>query len=154
MRIGYPEMFEVLERKIEQYVNDLNDRDAEMLYRRLPAGKRLRARLILSIAGRTPAAVKTAAIVEMIHAASLLHDDVIDDAYMRRGQPSINAVYGNKTSVMFGDVLYSKAFYELADLDRPVARILPARSYSSAWESGVMCFCRKLSTRTGKPICI
>jgi octaprenyl-diphosphate synthase len=117
-------MFEVLERKIEQYVNDLNDRDAEMLYRRLPAGKRLRARLILSIAGRTPAAVKTAAIVEMIHAASLLHDDVIDDAYMRRGQPSINAVYGNKTSVMFGDVLYSKAFYELADLDRPVARII------------------------------
>jgi len=113
-----------VERRIEQYIAQLNDADARALYAKLPAGKRLRARLILTIAGTNPAAVNTAAVVEMIHAASLLHDDVIDDAYTRRGRPSINALYGNKTSIMFGDVLYSKAFHELVDIDRQVARVI------------------------------
>ncbi len=109
---------------MEQYILDLEDRDALELYKKLPAGKRLRAKMILSIAGSTLASIKTAAIVEMIHAASLLHDDVIDDAYVRRGNPSINAIYGNKTSIMFGDVLYSKGFYELIDIDRDVAKTI------------------------------
>jgi octaprenyl-diphosphate synthase len=113
-----------VERRIEQYIAQLNDADARALYAKLPAGKRLRARLILTVAGATPAAVNTAAVVEMIHAASLLHDDVIDDAYTRRGRPSINALYDNKTSIMFGDVLYSKAFHELVDIDRQVARVI------------------------------
>ena len=119
-------MLEAVERKIAQYIEDLEDADARRLYAKLPAGKRLRARLILTIAGSTPAAIKTAAVVEMIHAASLLHDDVIDDAFVRRGRPSINALYGNKTSIMFGDVLYSKAFHELVDIDRRVARSISA----------------------------
>jgi octaprenyl-diphosphate synthase len=57
----------------------------------------------------------------MIHAASLLHDDVIDDADTRRGQPSVNALYDNKTSIMFGDILYSRAFTELSQMDKKVA---------------------------------
>ena len=57
----------------------------------------------------------------MIHAASLLHDDVIDDADTRRGQPSVNALYDNKTSIMFGDILYSRAFTELSQMDKRVA---------------------------------
>ncbi|WP_292657692.1 polyprenyl synthetase family protein, partial [Nitratifractor sp.] len=117
-------MLEAVERRIGQYIAELEDRDAQELYGRLPAGKRLRARLILIIAGSSPAAVKTAAVVEMIHAASLLHDDVIDDADLRRGRPSLNALYGSKTSIMFGDVLYAKAFHELVDIDRQVARVL------------------------------
>jgi len=117
-------MLEAVERRIGQYIAELEDRDARELYGRLPAGKRLRARLILTIAGTGPAAVKTAAVVEMIHAASLLHDDVIDDADLRRGRPSLNALYGSKTSIMFGDVLYAKAFHELVDIDRQVARVL------------------------------
>jgi len=52
----------------------------------------------------------------MIHAASLLHDDVIDDADTRRAKPSLNALYGNKTAIMLGDVLYSKGFFELNTL--------------------------------------
>ena len=119
-------MLEAVERQIGHYIADLDDADAKALYVKLPAGKRLRARLILTIAGATRAAVKTAAVVEMIHAASLLHDDVIDDAFTRRGRPSINALYGNKTSIMFGDVLYSKAFHELVDIDRQVARVISA----------------------------
>ena len=117
-------MLEAVERKIEQYIADLDDADARMLYGRLPRGKRLRARLILAIAGTGLASVKTAAIVEMIHAASLLHDDVLDDADLRRGEPSINAAFDNKTAIMFGDVLYSKGFYELNDIDREVAKVV------------------------------
>jgi octaprenyl-diphosphate synthase len=92
-------VLEAVERKIEQFVADLQESDAQMLLRQLPAGKRLRARLILEIAGGGLRAVKTAAIVEMIHAASLLHDDVIDDAFTRRGKASLNAIYGNKTAI-------------------------------------------------------
>jgi octaprenyl-diphosphate synthase len=117
-------VLEAVERKIEQFVADLEDADAQMLLRRLPVGKRLRAKLILTIAGTDLKAVKTAAIVEMIHAASLLHDDVLDEAYVRRGQPSINAAFDNKTAIMFGDVLYSKGFYELGDIDRNVAKVV------------------------------
>lgn len=94
------------------------------MYAKLPEGKRLRAKLILKIAGSGLSVVKTAAIVEMIHAASLLHDDVIDDAHMRRSKPSLNAIYGNKTAIMFGDILYSKGFFELNNISADVAKII------------------------------
>jgi len=117
-------VLEAVERKIEQYIEDLDDKDSLMLYRRVPAGKRLRAKLVLAIAGNSLASIKTASVIEMIHTASLLHDDVIDDAYTRRGKPSINALFGNKTSIMFGDVLYSKGFYELIDIDKNIAKVI------------------------------
>ncbi|MEY3001945.1 MAG: hypothetical protein RLZZ428_320 [Pseudomonadota bacterium] len=117
-------MLSAVERKIEQFLSDLHDPEIGNLYRKLPHGKRLRAKLILLIAGDGLHAVKTAAIVEMIHAASLLHDDVIDDAYTRRSYPSINALYGNKTAIMFGDILYSKGFYELNGIDAEVAKVI------------------------------
>ncbi len=117
-------MIQAVERKIEQFVADLNNSDAQMLLHKLPAGKRLRAKLILIIAGNDLKAVKTAAIVEMIHAASLLHDDVLDNAFVRRGKRSINAEFDNKTAIMFGDVLYSKAFYELVAIDPRVAQVI------------------------------
>lgn len=117
-------MLEAVERKIAQFIADLDDRDATALYAKLPHGKRLRAKLILKVAGNGLSAVKTAAIVEMIHAASLLHDDVIDDAFVRRGEASLNAIYGNKTAIMLGDVLYSKGFYELNHIDREVSRVI------------------------------
>jgi len=113
-----------VERRIEQYIQDLNDKDIIDIVSKIPAGKRLRARLMLEIAGSSKAVIDSAAIVEMIHAASLLHDDVIDDAYTRRGVESINALYGNKSAIMVGDVLYSKAFYELVDIDKFVARVI------------------------------
>jgi len=113
-----------VERKIEQFVADLNDKEVTSLYAQLPHGKRLRAKLILKIAGTGLAVVKTAAIVEMIHAASLLHDDVIDDADTRRSRPSLNALYGNKTAIMLGDILYSKGFLELNNISPDVAKIV------------------------------
>ncbi|NKQ41934.1 MAG: polyprenyl synthetase family protein [Sulfurovum sp.] len=117
-------MLEAVERKISQYIEDLNDADAIALYTKLPHGKRLRAKLILKIAGSSLVSIKTAAIVEMIHAASLLHDDVIDDAFVRRGTASLNAIYGNKTAIMLGDILYSKGFYELNNIDKEVSKVI------------------------------
>jgi octaprenyl-diphosphate synthase len=60
----------------------------------------------------------------MIHAASLLHDDVIDDAYLRRNKPSLNALYGNKTAIMLGDILYSKGFFELNNISVEVSKLI------------------------------
>lgn len=117
-------MLSAVERKIEQFINDLNDKEVSTLYTKLPHGKRLRAKLILKIAGSDLSVVKTAAVVEMIHAASLLHDDVIDDAYTRRSKPSLNALYGNKTAIMLGDILYSKGFLELNNISPEVAKIV------------------------------
>ncbi|MCF6205769.1 MAG: polyprenyl synthetase family protein [Sulfurovum sp.] len=117
-------MLGAVERKIGQFVSELEDKEVSALYAKLPHGKRLRAKLILQIAGSSLPVVKTAAIVEMIHAASLLHDDVIDDADTRRSKPSLNALYGNKTAIMLGDILYSKGFFELNNIDPVVARLI------------------------------
>lgn len=113
-----------VERKIEQYISELDDAYVSSLYRKLPHGKRLRTKLILKIAGSDLKVVKTAATVEMIHAASLLHDDVIDDANTRRGKVSVNASEGNKTAIMMGDILYSKAFFELTSISPEVAKVV------------------------------
>src|ERR1035438_4349097 len=58
----------------------------------------------------TPGLIRIAAVMEMIHTATLVHDDVIDMAKTRRGRPSINVVWGNHVSVLAGDWLYMQAF--------------------------------------------
>ena len=78
-------------------------------------GKRLRPILVLLCgklfgADPNPTLIRMAAVVEMIHTATLVHDDVIDMAKTRRGRPSINVVWGNHTSVLAGDWLYMQAF--------------------------------------------
>jgi len=112
-----------VDENIEKYIKDLEDDKIDELYKNISSGKKLRAKLILKIAANEgDKAVMLASIVEMIHAASLLHDDVIDDANTRRGQKSINALYGDKTAIMFGDILYSKAFYELCNFPKDIAQ--------------------------------
>jgi len=77
-------------------------------------GKRLRPILVLLAAhlvgGVTDGTIRMAAVVEMIHAATLVHDDVIDIAKTRRGRPSSNTIWGNHTCVLAGDWLYMQAF--------------------------------------------
>jgi octaprenyl-diphosphate synthase len=77
-------------------------------------GKRLRPSLLLLasklIGDGGDSAIHLGAVVEIIHAATLVHDDVIDDARTRRGRPSANAQWGNHTSVLAGDWLYMEAF--------------------------------------------
>src|SRR4051812_16261964 len=77
-------------------------------------GKRLRPALLLLTAKMlgpvTPSAIRLAAVVEFIHNATLVHDDVIDDADTRRGQPSANSHWGNSMTVLAGDWLYMQSF--------------------------------------------
>ena len=77
-------------------------------------GKRIRPRLVLlfaqALGHHGPARFELAAIVEFIHTATLLHDDVVDESSMRRGHPTANALFGNAASVLVGDFLYSRAF--------------------------------------------
>ncbi len=114
------ELIEV-KKQIKSFVAECNDKKSLELLDLLAEGKMLRSKLILKIAGVNEQTIKLCAIVEMIHAASLLHDDVIDEADTRRGKPSINALFDNKTSIMFGDILYSKAFTELTNMPTEVA---------------------------------
>jgi octaprenyl-diphosphate synthase len=83
-------------------------------YLQASGGKRLRPALLLlasKLAGEGGAsAIRLGAVVEIIHAATLVHDDVIDDARTRRGRPSTNVQWGNHTSVLAGDWLYMQAF--------------------------------------------
>lgn len=115
-------MLEKVEALIKQLVNEVDYPRAEELFAKLSGGKRLRARLILTIAPDAPKAPLLGAIVELIHAASLLHDDVIDEAGVRRGVASVNATHGSKIAIMLGDILYSKAFSELTSFDPSIAR--------------------------------
>ncbi len=108
--------------KMREMVEAVGYPFASELFKRLAGGKRLRAKLILMIAGEMPEAVTLAAVIELIHAASLLHDDVIDEAQLRRGVASINATEGSKQAVMLGDILYSKAFSELTQFDARIAK--------------------------------
>ncbi|RBQ32478.1 octaprenyl-diphosphate synthase [Arcobacter sp. FW59] len=107
--------------QIKRFIEVCSYPEALELLEKLATGKMLRSKLILKIAGISEDSIKLCAIVEMIHAASLLHDDVIDEADTRRGKPSINALYDNKTSIMFGDILYSRAFTELSQMDKQIA---------------------------------
>lgn len=113
-----------VESEIARLIGEINYDEVSRLFGTLSGGKRLRARLILKIAPLNEKAPLLAAIVELIHAASLLHDDVIDEATLRRGVASVNATDGSKTAVMLGDILYSKAFTELVAFERDVARII------------------------------
>lgn len=83
-------------------------------------GKRLRPLLVLLAARacgyEANAHVPAAAIVEFIHTATLLHDDVVDGSDLRRGRDTANAIFGNEASVLVGDFLYSRAFQMMVEV--------------------------------------
>jgi len=84
-------------------------------------GKRIRP-LIVLLAARAlnyekEEHITAAAIIEFIHTATLLHDDVVDESKKRRGQQTANTVFGNQASVLIGDFLYSRAFQMMVTLD-------------------------------------
>jgi octaprenyl-diphosphate synthase len=84
-------------------------------------GKRLRPLAVLLAAracgARGQGPVASAAIIEFIHTATLLHDDVVDGSGLRRGQQTANALFGNQASVLVGDFLYSRAFQMMVELE-------------------------------------
>jgi len=88
-------------------------------------GKRLRPLLVFVAAGPHPAghdaALRAAVAVELVHSATLVHDDVLDSAVLRRGRPTVVAAAGRAMATATGDLLFSRAFAELAGGGRPEA---------------------------------
>src|SRR2546426_6772262 len=84
-------------------------------------GKRLRPALLLLACGalgyRGAPRFALAAVVEFIHTATLLHDDVVDESPLRRGMRTANAAFGNAAAVLVGDFLYSRAFQMMVEVD-------------------------------------
>jgi octaprenyl-diphosphate synthase len=86
-------------------------------------GKRLRPALLLLACGaagykpRGEIHLQLAAVVEFIHTATLLHDDVVDESRLRRGRSTANAAFGNAAAVLVGDFLYSRAFQMMVEVD-------------------------------------
>jgi octaprenyl-diphosphate synthase len=110
-------------------------------------GKRLRPMLLLlasRLAGyRGPRSIRPACVVELLHTATLIHDDVVDQAPLRRGRPSANAEWGDDASVLVGDHLYAKSFAMLVrDNDTAVMETL-ARATVSMTEAEVFQLERK-----------
>src|SRR3954454_18158414 len=88
-------------------------------------GKRLRPALVL-LSGRACGALTSAhpvlaAVVEMIHTATLVHDDILDEAVIRRHAPTVNAEWGNEPAVLLGDYLFTHAFHLAASLETTLA---------------------------------
>ena len=84
-------------------------------------GKRLRPAMLLLACGAAgyggPARLELAAVIEFIHTATLLHDDVVDASDLRRGRTTANAAFGNAAAVLVGDFLYSRAFQMMVEID-------------------------------------
>src|SRR5262245_12650340 len=86
-------------------------------------GKMFRPTLLLLASRATgeisPRMVTLGAVVELIHLATLVHDDAVDHSALRRGQPTINALFSHQVAVIMGDYLYSRAIIELVEADDP-----------------------------------
>ena len=118
-------------------------------------GKRFRPALLLltaRLAGyRGPRAHNLAAVIEFVHTASLLHDDVVDNAQLRRGMKSANQVFGNPASVLVGDFLYGRASSMLAD-DNDIRTVkVVAEALRAMAEGEVMQLGRQRDVNTTEP---
>ena len=114
----------MVDKILYELIKDCGYQRALDMFENISSGKKLRSKLILKIAGENQISLKLCAVIELIHLASLLHDDVIDDSTIRRGKPSINALFGSKNAIMLGDILYSKGFYEIVSLNPQIAKII------------------------------
>ena len=132
--------FRFIEEKLEQVKNQINQqltipakaKDITRLLEHLKnhRGKMIRPGLVL-LAGDvvhkiTDNHIHVAAIVEMIHNASLLHDDVIDEGLKRRGIPTVNNIWGNESAILLGDFLLSRVFKMCAHLEPQITNIIAA----------------------------
>jgi octaprenyl-diphosphate synthase len=121
-KLNQQEIFRLVENgleRVEQELARLSDSNIPIVdqigkYIQVSGGKRIRPILLLlssQICGYDgPMCYRLGAVLELIHAATLVHDDIIDDAKVRRGRASVNAQWGNEVTVLMGDWLYMTAF--------------------------------------------
>ena len=112
--------------QVDDVIVELLQSDVEMVenighYIVRAGGKRMRPLLVLlsakALGGVNSAHIRFAAVVEFIHTATLLHDDVVDLSTLRRGMPTANAAFGNAPSVLVGDFIYTRAFQLMVQLN-------------------------------------
>ena len=112
-------------RRVDALIRERLDSDVALVrqvaqYIVAAGGKRLRPALLLLVSGacgyRGEARFTVAAVIEFIHTATLLHDDVVDESRLRRGRQTANAAFGNAAAVLVGDFLYSRAFQMMVEL--------------------------------------
>lgn len=105
-------------------------------------GKRLRPLIVLlgarALGYAGTAHVQLATIIEFIHTATLLHDDVVDASELRRGNETANSIWGNEASVLVGDFLYSRAFELMVDLNNPRVMEIMAHATNTIAEGEVL----------------
>jgi octaprenyl-diphosphate synthase len=121
-------------KQVEEAINTHLESDVSFIsdiarYVLSSGGKRIRPVLLILCARLCnysgPRVYDLSAVVEFIHTATLLHDDVIDNAHLRRGNPTVNSRWGNEISILIGDYLYSKAMsLSLADRDHLVMQTI------------------------------
>tara|TARA_Y100001960_G_scaffold321201_1_gene395460 strand:+ start:287 stop:1264 length:978 start_codon:yes stop_codon:yes gene_type:complete len=127
------DQFQKISKPIESDLNDFNvffveslNSDVKIIntvikYIVRKKGKRLRPKLCLlsaKICGKVNINThKAASLLEILHVATLIHDDVVDESDLRRGWPSVNRIWKNKLSVLVGDFLFSKALTNMADIN-------------------------------------
>ena len=122
-------------------------------------GKRLRPALVLYAAGalgyRGVHHHELAAVVEFIHTASLLHDDVVDESDLRRGKRTANAAFGNASAVLVGDFLYSRAFQMMVGVNEMrVMRVLADAPTSSPRARCCSCSTATTPTSSSTTTCV
>ncbi len=105
-------------------------------------GKRLRPALVL-LSGKcvgeiVPQHIDIAVVVEMVHTATLVHDDIIDEASMRRHIESVNSKWGREISILFGDYLFSRGFTILSALDSQIATLLLSQTVNVMCEGEII----------------
>jgi octaprenyl-diphosphate synthase len=119
LRAEMSEVDAVIARRLQSDVALINQIAGYIVH---AGGKRMRPKLVLLFAnalgfeGRER--YELAAVVEFIHTATLLHDDVVDESELRRGKQTSNALFGNAASVLVGDFLYSRAFQMMVSVNR------------------------------------
>ncbi len=105
-------------------------------------GKRLRPLLVLlsarALGYQGRAHIQLATIIEFIHTATLLHDDVVDASELRRGNETANSIWGNEASVLVGDFLYSRAFELMVELGNPEIMAVMAHATNTIAEGEVL----------------
>jgi len=116
---------------IDRQLSDCDEPVSQLVeYVNTHTGKMLRPGLVLlagaAVSKITDEHIRIAAAVEIIHNATLLHDDVIDGGQKRRGLPTVNSLWGNESAVLLGDFLLSRVFKMCSELEPEVARIIAA----------------------------
>ncbi|MFO7152359.1 MAG: polyprenyl synthetase family protein [Bacillota bacterium] len=108
------EEIKLVERELMGIIEQCNEPFGSMLKNMFSGGKRLRPKLVLlsglCFSSANSEMIYSAVAAELIHTASLIHDDIIDESYFRRNQPTINYIHGNHIAVLAGDFAFAKAF--------------------------------------------